>query len=94
MNKNKIKEYWNKSKYWKKGLIIALIIFLLLNVIYLIFSILVFKEIVCPDFGGGFSCGLLGYLIISFVHFFWYFIFIGLPLIIIFSVVGYFIRRK
>ena len=94
MNKNKIKKYWNKSKHWKKGLIIALTIFIILNIFYLIYSLISFKNIVCPTFGGGIDCGLVGYLLMSLIYFFWYFILIGLPIIIISSIIGWFIGKN
>lgn len=88
----KIKKWWSKLKYWKRGLYISLLLYLILNFAYLTWSILNLGEITCPTFEGS-ICGdikILGYLIISLVWFFWYFIFIGLPMIFIFIIIGYF----
>ena len=96
------KKVWRKLPYWGKGglvgFLLALSVYLILNITYLINSVVKTREIACPTFGGGLPCSMLGYLIISVVWFFWYFIIIGLPLVVIFIIlsilVGYFKGRK
>lgn len=90
----KIKKFWNKLKYWQKGLFVAVLIYLLLDIAYLVFSLINYNEILCPTFGGSVPCGVIGYIIISVGGLPWYFIFVGLPLIIIFSIFGYFKSKK
>ena len=84
------KNYWKNLKYWKRGLYLSLLIYFLLNIGYLFWSILALGRITCPTFEGS-ICGdvvIVGYLIISTIWFFWYSILVGIPLTIIFWIIG------
>lgn len=80
-----LKEWWKRLKYWKRGLYTTLVIYLLLNILYLGYTTYTSKKIICLTFGGGFKCNIFEFLFTSLAGFPWYFIFIGLPIIIIFG---------
>ncbi|MBI2657077.1 hypothetical protein HYX08_00095 [Candidatus Woesearchaeota archaeon] len=90
------KNWWGALSYWKKGFYFSLALFLAINLSYLTWSILSLGEITCPTFSGS-ICGdtvIIGYMSISLIWFFWYFLLFGIPIIMIFWLVGSYKSKK
>ena len=86
----------NKSlkKAGYTGFKLSLILFLVLYIIYTVYYFIERKALVCFSFGGNSNCDIISYLVVTSVIFLYYFIFIGLPLTIIWYVVWYLRSKK